>query len=169
VKTQLRLFSTLVLLNVEVDMKSRAIVFITLISLALFNAPATVATNYLSAAKVVGKPTPLLTMAEVFVYDPTIDATKVTQIKLSKSNSYAGTVKVGQVFQLLVTGLWPNLIATPTVISPKGLSENLVGGTPDLDGVLAMPYLAIKKKGTYSILIRQPEEPKLSYVKVKVS
>ena len=150
-------------------MKSRAIIFITLISLALFGAPATFATNFSSAPKVSTKPTPLATMSEVLIYDSNFVPSSQSQVKLSQGNKFSAQVKAGRPFQLLITGLWPNLIATPTLINPNGLSENLTGGIPDLDGTLAIPYLVIKKKSSYSILIRQPEEPKLSYVKVKVS
>lgn len=155
--------------RIGVGMKLRAIVFITLISLVLFNVPVAFATIFSSAAKVAAKPIPLSTMGEVLIYDFSYNQTKVVKIKLFKNNSYSATVKVGQVFQLLVTGLWPNLVATPTVINPKGLSEYLLWGVPDLDGILAMPYLAIKKKGNYSILIRQPDEKMLSYLKIRVS
>ena len=150
-------------------MKLRASVFITLISLVLLNGQVAFATTFSSSAKVAAKPIPLSIMREVLIYDSSYELTKVLQVKLNKNNSYSATVKVDQVFQLLVAGLWPDLVATPIIINTKGLSENLMWGVPNLDGILAMPYLAIKKKGNYTILIRQPDEKMLSYLRLRVS
>jgi hypothetical protein len=155
--------------RIGVEMKLRASVFITLISLVLLNGQVAFATTFSSSAKVAAKPIPLSIMREVLIYDSSYELTKVLQVKLNKNNSYSATVKVDQVFQLLVAGLWPDLVATPIIINTKGLSEYLMWGVPNLDGILAMPYLAIKKKGNYTILIRQPDEKMLSYLRLRVS
>lgn len=121
------------------------------------------------AAKKVNKPAPLVGLTEVQIVNPPDDLTMALQIKLYKSNSYTARVKVAENFQLLVTGLRPNLVSSPVIVSPKGMSANLTSSVPDADGVITLPNLRIMKKGNYTVIIRQPEVTKAVMAKIKVS
>lgn len=115
------------------------------------------------------KPTSLVGLTEVQIVNSPVDSSMDVQIKLYKSNSYTARVKVGENFQLLVTGLRPNLVSLPVLVSPKGMSANLTSSVPDLDGIITLPNLRIMKKGNYTLIIRQPEVTKAVMAKIKVS
>lgn len=125
------------------------------------------------AAQVSGKnekkPTPLVGLTEVQIVNSPVYSSMDVQIKLYKSNSYTARVKVGENFQLLVTGLRPNLVSLPVLVSPIGMSVNLTSSVPDLDGIITLPNLRIMKKGIYTLIIRQPEATKAVMAKIKVS
>jgi hypothetical protein len=121
------------------------------------------------SAKNEKKPTPLVGLAEVQIVNSPVDSSMDVQIKLYKSNSYTARVKVGENFQLLVTGLRPNLVSLPVLVSPVGMSVNLTSSVPDLDGIITLPNLRIMKKGNYTLIIRQPEATKAVMAKIKVS
>lgn len=120
------------------------------------------------SAKKLEKATPLVGLTEVQILNSSKSPTDGGKIKLSGGSSNTARVKVGENFQLSVPGLWPNLISLPILVGPTGMSANLTSSVPDLDGTIILPYLRIMKKGNYTLIIRQPDEPQAVMAKIKV-
>ena len=142
------------------------------IVLALFNSSAessvAAPTSKISKSQAV-KPTKLPNIASVLVYDSNFLPDDGRIIKVTRSNSFTAKVVKGEKFQLQVTGLEPGVVASVIMISPKGLSSNLTPAIADNLGVLTLQFMYINQKGNYSILIKQPEKSKSSFLQIRVS
>ena len=115
------------------------------------------------------KPSKLPNIPSVFTFDANYIPDNGNVIKVTRSNSFTAKVKKGEKFQLQVTGLVPGVVASALLISPKGLSSNLAPAIADEFGVLTLQFLYITQKGNYSLLIKQPEKNRSSYLQIKVS